>query len=316
MISLIVSLTLSPALAALVLKPRPKAKRRAKGAPVQLVFRTLQQRLQQGFARLCESDFPAGSRRRLMLAALSGDHCLLTAWRIEATPVGFIPAAGPGQRIDGRQLCRTAPRWHAPMLLSARAFRQRPDGRPGIAGASSYAGVDAPTQHTNSNRRPDLPDRSRSQIASKTGLTFDKIVADLEKRLRRYHGAVVRIFQPPPVRGIGTTGRFEADHGGPQRPGRLSADQEITRKSRRRGFNRIADISGAFVTFNTDTPRIFADIDRTKAEYLGVPDSAKSSTRCRPISARAIINDFNLFNHTYPGVCPGRRTVPPGRIPS
>ena len=62
--------------------------------------------------------------------------------------------------------------------------------------------------------------------------------------------------------------------------------------------NKSGVISGAFVTFNTKTPRIFADIDRGKAEILGVPDSSVFST-LQTYLGSTFINDFNLFGHTF-----------------
>jgi multidrug efflux pump subunit AcrB len=62
--------------------------------------------------------------------------------------------------------------------------------------------------------------------------------------------------------------------------------------------NKDPDVTGAFATFNTKTPRIYADIDRTKAEYLGVPDSSVFDT-LQTYLGSTFINDFNYLNHTY-----------------
>ena len=62
--------------------------------------------------------------------------------------------------------------------------------------------------------------------------------------------------------------------------------------------NQTPDVVGAFVTFNTKTPRIHADIDRAKAETLGVPDSAVFAT-LQTYLGSTFINDFNLFGHTF-----------------
>ena len=63
-------------------------------------------------------------------------------------------------------------------------------------------------------------------------------------------------------------------------------------------FNKDPGISGAYSPFNTHTPRILADIDRVKAEYLGVSDSAVFDT-LQTFLGSSYINDFNYLNHTY-----------------
>jgi len=63
-------------------------------------------------------------------------------------------------------------------------------------------------------------------------------------------------------------------------------------------INKDPSVSDAFESFNTRTPRIFADIDRDKAEYLGVPDSAVFDT-LQTFLGSTYINDFNYLNHTY-----------------
>ncbi len=56
--------------------------------------------------------------------------------------------------------------------------------------------------------------------------------------------------------------------------------------------------SQAFTLFNTHTPQIYADIDRTKAELLGVPIS-RVFNALSVYMGSAYINDFNLLGRTY-----------------
>ena len=62
--------------------------------------------------------------------------------------------------------------------------------------------------------------------------------------------------------------------------------------------NRSGVVQNAFVSFNTQTPRVYADIDRTKAEVLGVPDAAVFDT-LQTYLGSTFINTFNYLNHTY-----------------
>ncbi|HEX3406018.1 MAG TPA: efflux RND transporter permease subunit, partial [Caulobacteraceae bacterium] len=62
--------------------------------------------------------------------------------------------------------------------------------------------------------------------------------------------------------------------------------------------NRSGVVQNAFVSFNTKTPRVYADIDRTKAEVLGVRDSNVFDT-LQTYLGSTFINTFNYLNHTY-----------------
>ena len=123
-----------------------------------------------------------------------------------------------------------------------------------------------PVQH-----RPDLPGARSVRQAAAARATAEAIAADLRKRMAAIPAPTSRSSTPPPVRGIGTAGGFKmiiqdrTQHslpgagGGRQRGGRRGQQER--------------PVPNAFVSFNTKTPRIYADIDRTKAEVLGVPDT-------------------------------------------
>ena len=74
-----------------------------------------------------------------------------------------------------------------------------------------------------------------------------------------------------------------------------------------------ADVSDAFESFNTKTPRIYAQIDRVKSEYLGVPDSQVFDT-LQTFLGSSYINDFNYLNHTYQVYAQADAPVQAGRI--
>ncbi len=296
LISLIVSLTLSPAMAALVLKPRSDHNVQPPrwmwpfvwfGRKFNLGFGMLAQGYANLTARLVRIAF-------LMLVVYGG-IIALTAWRIESTPVGFIPAQDQGNVImavnlpNGASLARTDAiiRKTVSTVLSV----------PGIVGASSYAGVDASTQTTNSASGQAYLIESSFADRAKQGITLRGIIANLQKVLAQTPGASIRILPPPPVRGIGTQGGVKMVV--ENRSGRADY-REIQRITENLvdAFNKDPDIVGAYTTFNTDTPRIYADIDRVKAEYLGVPDSAIFDT-LQTFLGSTYIDDFNYLNHTY-----------------
>jgi HAE1 family hydrophobic/amphiphilic exporter-1 len=294
--SLIVSLTLSPAMAALVLKPKRTDDR---NTPAWMrPFTGFARRFNKGFDKLAHgyADLTGRLIRTavVMLIVYAG-VILLTGWRMEATPVGFIPAQDQGNVImsavlpNGASLSRTDAivRRAVPIMLKS----------PGMIAASSYAGVDATTQTTNSASGQAYVMESSFEDRRKQGITLNGLIADLQKSLSVIPSAAIRILPPPPVRGIGTQGGVKMiveDRSGGANYRRL---EQVT-QTLVDAINKDSDVTGAYETFNTNTPRISADLDRVKAEYLGVSDSAVFDT-LQTFLGSSYINDFNYLNHTY-----------------
>ena len=98
------------------------------------------------------------------------------------------------------------------------------------------------------------------------------------------------------MRGIGSLGGFKLiveDQGGHGAKALEAATNDLVAAA-----SHDPAIASAFPSFNTRTPRLFADIDRAKAETLHVPDSAVFST-LQTYLGSTFINDFNLFGHTF-----------------
>ena len=293
--SLIVSLTLSPAMAALLLKPKhegrePPAWLRPLGRAGQ-VFNRGFDRLSHGYAGVTGRLI----RLAVLMLVVYGGLIALTTWRVAATPVGFIPTQDQGNVImaanlpQGASLARTDAmiRRTIPVMLS----------RPGIIGASSYAGVDASTQTTDASAGQAYVIEGSFEDREKLHVTLKGMIAGLEKSLSGIPGARIRILPPPPVRGIGTQGGVkmivEDTSGKANYPMLEKVAENLATE-----VNKDPDVTGAYVNFNTKTPRIHADIDRVKAEYLGVSDSAVFDT-LQTFLGSSYINDFNYLNHTY-----------------
>ena len=296
LLSLLVSVTLSPALAALILRPPSKEPLRPPWWARPFVafarfFNWQFERLAGGYANL------TGRLTRvavLMLIVYAG-VLALTGWRIVATPNGFIPAQDQGNVImsavlpTGASLARTDQliRKTIPLTLET----------PGIVGASSYAGVDATTQTTNSASGQAYLIESSFEDREKIHTTLPAMIARLQESLAAVAGAAIRILPPPPVRGIGTQGGVKMIL--ENRSGSANYQQlEQTAQQLVEALNHDPSVSGAYETFNTKTPRIFADIDRVKAEYLGVSDTAVFDA-LQTFLGSTYINDFNYLNHTY-----------------
>jgi hydrophobe/amphiphile efflux-1 (HAE1) family protein len=294
--SLIVSLTLSPAMAALLLRPKHEGGRQLK--PWERPFSAFARGFNRGFDRLSHG-YGSVTKRLIRLGVLMlliyVGLIALTVWRIGATPVGFIPPQDQGNVImaanlpNGSSLQRTdaVMRRSIPTVLGVK----------GLIAASTYAGVDASTQTTNSAAGQAYLIEDSFENRGKLHVSLKQMIADAQKRLSADPSAQIRILPPPPVRGIGTQGGvkmiIEDREGGANYRQLQKVAQAFAEEA-----NKDPNITGAYVTFNTDTPRIFADIDRAKAEFYGVTDSSVFDTLNTYIGS-SYVDDFNYLNHTY-----------------
>jgi HAE1 family hydrophobic/amphiphilic exporter-1 len=209
--------------------------------------------------------------------------------------VGFIPAQDQGNVImaanlpNGSSLARTDVliRKSIPAALSTK----------GLIASSSYAGVDASSQTTNSASGQAYLIEDSFRARDKAHVSLEQMIAEAQKRLSFNPSAQIRILPPPPVRGIGTQGGVKMiveDQSGSNNYRRLEEVAQMVADE----ANKDPDVSGAYITFNTRTPRIYADIDRVKSEFFGVNAPAVFDTLQTYIGS-TFINNFNYLNHTY-----------------
>jgi HAE1 family hydrophobic/amphiphilic exporter-1 len=104
------------------------------------------------------------------------------------------------------------------------------------------------------------------------------------------------LIPPPPVRGIGTGGGFKMMI--EDRSGAGLGALEKTSFAMMGQANQTEGLQSVFTTFNTRTPRLFADIDRARAERLGVPLQNVFTTFGTYLGS-TYVNDFNFLGRTY-----------------
>ncbi|HEY3813627.1 MAG TPA: multidrug efflux RND transporter permease subunit [Caulobacteraceae bacterium] len=293
LISLIVSLTLSPALCALVLRPHGHRKLRAWEQP----FSKFGQGFTKGFDWLSDRYAGLTSGATHIPVIMLGVYVLLlgvTVWSLMSTPTGFIPAQDQGNMIasialpPGTQIQRTNVVVQKVMQIALHT--------PGVEAGSTYVGLDATSGTTNPANGQIYVILKPFAWRTSRGLTSNVIADDLRHRMLAVTEADVKIIPPPPVRGIGTAGGFkmmieDQNGAGPQ------ALEAVAHKVADAAL-KSGDVSNAFVPYSTRTPRLYAEIDRTKAEVLGVPDSNVFDT-LQTYLGSTFINNFNYLNHTY-----------------
>ena len=297
-ISAFVSLTLSPALAALLLKPHTETHGdvgiMAKiGAPVRAFFNGFNrmfERFSHGYAWLTGKLIRRTFVMLLLFAGLLG----LTYERLVATPTGLIPQLDRTYFIVAFQLPpgSTLDRTDEVVRKASDLIR----ARPGIFATVQFVGLDGAT-FTNAPNAGVIFVRVNSfedRIAA--GLTKDGIINDIRKEMQKLREAFVLVIEPPSVPGIGTGGGIKGYV--QDRSGRGLQALEMAAFTAMGAANQRPEFAQAFTLYNTRTPQIFADIDRVKAEQLGVPIANVFDTLSIYMGS-SYVNDFNLLGRTF-----------------
>ena len=289
-ISALVSLTLSPALAAMLLKPKHAIHQQGLGGKWTEAFNRTFGRLSGRYVQLTGFTL---SRRWLMLPLYLG-LVGLTAWRLAVTPTGFVPQLDRGYAIvsiqlpPGSTLERTTEVAHE---AAQRLLKQA-----GVAHTAAFAGTDGATFTSSPNAAViftifnDFKDRAKDQLDGPA------MLAAMRKTLAPISNARVMVIPPPAVRGIGTGGGFKLqirDIRG-QGPQALQAvARDITDKA-----SKLPSVAGAFTPFNAMTPQIKVDVDRSKSALLGVsPD--RVSEALQSYMGSVFVNDMNLMGRVW-----------------
>jgi hydrophobe/amphiphile efflux-1 (HAE1) family protein len=293
-ISLIVSLTLSPALSALLL-------RHHEPAPDGAYWRQLIERAGDAFNRAFDRFGEAYGRLtarlvampRRMMGAYAG-LIALTGAALWMTPTGFIPQQDQAYFLTVIQLPPGSATSRTDAVMKKVAQRVLPIE--GIKGAVMLSGFDGTSETQSASAAAaywvldDFGDRAAK------GQTIDKLIAEAQAATADINEARLMIVKPPVIRGIGSAGGFrmmiEDRNGEGYQALQQAANAVIAKANQQQG------LAGVYTFFDTGTPRVHADIDRDKAQILGVPPSRIFET-LQVYLGSAFINDFNLLGRTY-----------------
>ena len=295
-ISLLVSLTLSPALCALLLKPHADGahgKFASVLAPVHAAFRGFDAGfdwMARGYGRL------VGALSRAWLPVLI-TYVLLVAfggWFLQRQPTGFIPSLDRAiviislQLPPGASLARTdaVVRRATDLVLSV----------PGVKFSNAFTGRNAATFTSATNAALLFLVLDDFEERHKQGLSIDKVTREVRAKLGQIEEAQSLVFIPPPVRGMGSSAGFSMrlqDTMGLPPSEFAQITQEFVAAA-----NRTPGIANTFTTFQSATPQVFVDVDRDKAQMLKVP-IGNIFEAMRVFMGSAYVNDFNMFGRTY-----------------
>jgi hydrophobe/amphiphile efflux-1 (HAE1) family protein len=294
-ISLIVSLTLSPAMCALLLKPHTSHQRdRWWVRPIHGFFRAFNfgfDALGRGYGRLVARVV----RFAVLMVVVYAGVILFGLNEFRKAPVGFIPQVDQGYLIivaqlpGGASLARTD---EVNRRVAEIAFQL-----PGITHAVNLVGFSGAT-FTNAPNSGTVfvalePFEKRTKDPRKSGPALQ---AALLQKLSVIQEGLVLVIAPPPVRGIGTASGFRM-----MVEDRAGRGPEALRAAVAAMMGRAAQTPGlkqVFSLFESSTPQVYLDIDRTKAQMLGinVPDVFSA---LQTYLGSYYVNDFNLLGRTF-----------------
>ena len=299
-VSLIVSLTLSPAMAALLLRPHKEHVERKPGAWGTVLhysgyagrkFNTGFDWLSDRYGRLTARLVRTVGVVLVIYVGLLG----LTAWRVLDTPSGFIPEQDQGFLIGVIQLPSGASleRTEAVMSRASEIIKKTE----GVDGTVAFAGLDGSSFSFGSNaatifvRLKDFDDRkTKEQAAAALAGAITGATGGIED-------ANIFVIAPPAVQGLGNGNGFKMmvqdRSGSGYRP-----LEGATFAMMGAAAGKPEQVQQVFSTYNTGSPRIAADVDRDKALMMGVQPSDVFSTLGVYLGS-SYINDFNYLGRTF-----------------
>jgi hydrophobe/amphiphile efflux-1 (HAE1) family protein len=295
-ISLFVSLTLSPALCALLLHahdPHQAVSGNLAGRALRGAFGAFN----RGFEKMSDAYGALTGRLVRALAVVVVVYVALigiAGVEFARTPTGFIPEQDQGYLITVLQLPPGAS-----LGRTEQVVKQAIDiilKTPGIEHVAPFAGLDATTFTVASNSGTIFSGLPSLYNHSIPGITANSVLADLRKRLSVIQGAYVLTIPPPPVQGIGNSGGFKMmleDRAGLGTQALVQATNALVGAA-----NKDPSFAGVFTLLNAGSPSVYADIDRLKAEKVGLTPTDVFDTLQVYLGSQ-YVNDFNFLGRTY-----------------
>ncbi len=294
-ISLIVSLTLSPAMCALLLKAHTATRRdRWWERPIHGFFAAFN-RAFNGVASGITWLAGRTVRRAAIMVVIYLVVIGLGLNQFRKTPRGFIPQVDRGYIIVVVQLPPGA------SLVRTDAVQQRALdialGVPGVAHGVNVVGFSGATFTNAPNAGAIfLALDSFARRARDPRQSAPAIQAELNRRFAKIQEAFIVALLPPPVRGIGNALGFRMiveDRGGRGSTALREAAEALTARAA-----RTPGIADVFTLFETSTPQVYLDIDRTKAQLLGI-NVQDVFNALQIYIGSSYVNDFNLLGRTF-----------------
>ncbi len=290
------SLTLSPALAALLLPPHgapPDRVQRGIDRALGWLFGPFNRMFERGSQAYVRATGGVLRRRGWALAAFAG-LLALTVFGFRQVPPGFVPAqdkyylVGIVQLPSGASLDRTEA---VVQRMTAIALEQ-----PGVSNVVAFPGLSINGFVNVPNAAVMFAMLDPFEQREDASLSAGAIAGTLNGKFAGIDEAFAAIFPPPPVSGLGAVGGFKLqvqDRNAQGHPALFAATQALMGAAQKDG--RLANL---FSSYQVNAPQVFVDIDRDQAKTLGVPLGSLYETLQINLGS-LYVNDFNYLGRTY-----------------
>jgi HAE1 family hydrophobic/amphiphilic exporter-1 len=284
LISALNALTLSPALCAVLLKHGQRP-----GGPMRYVLRGIDR---------AGNGYVAVVRRLARVAIISivavAGTLAAAAWLFSMTPRSFLPDEDQGALFAALRLPEGVS-----LNRTESVVKQVEDiarATPGAQGVIAVVGLNFIDSVPSSNQAFFVVRLKPYEARSDPGQSVWAIIARLRPQMAALPGAIAFPFNLPPILGLGSTGGFQYVLEALQ--GQSPADIAASLRGLLVAANSEPELAGVYSTYAADTPQIYLEIDRDKAQVLGVRIidifNALQSTL-----GSYYVNDFNVFGRTW-----------------
>jgi hydrophobic/amphiphilic exporter-1 (mainly G- bacteria), HAE1 family len=284
LISAVIALTLSPALCAVLLNPGSSS-----GGPMRYVLRAID-RARDGYVAVVA---------RLVRVSIVGvvvvaGTLAASAWLFGKTPRSFLPDEDQGALFAALRLPEGVSLNRTEDVVKQVENIVRPI--PGVEGVLSVVGLNFIDYVPSANQAFFVirlkPYEQRTDPAQGVGA----IIARLRPQMAAIQGAIGFPFNLPPILGLGNTGGFQYALEALQ--GQSPSDVAAALRGLVVAANAQPGLAAVYSTYAADTPQIYLDIDRDKAQVLGVKISDIFNALQSTLGTY-YVNDFNVFGRTW-----------------
>jgi len=291
------SLTLSPALSALLLKPHDskpdfltRILNKLFGRWLFVPFNRLFERSAEGYKKLVQKLIRLSVIVLVVYIALVGGTVKL----FDTVPGGFIPAqdkqylVAMAQLPDAASLDRTQSVVEEMEKIALQV--------PGVAHTVAFPGLSVSGLTNSPNSAIVFTTLDGFDERHDPSLSAMAIAGQLNQKFSVIDEAFVAVFPPPSIRGLGTTGGFKLQIEDRENKGfdsLFNSLQAVLKKAR-----QDPALMGLYSSFRIQVPQMNIDIDREQALIQGIPlDEVFDSLQI--YLGSIYVNDFNLFGRTY-----------------
>ncbi|PZP56285.1 MAG: multidrug efflux RND transporter permease subunit [Micavibrio aeruginosavorus] len=295
-ISMINSLTLSPAMAAILLKGHG-AKKDGLTRAIDFSFGWFFRGFNKFFHRssdLYGRGVGKSLARKTVMMLIYGGLLALTAYSFKIVPPGFVPAQDKQYLVSFAQLPQGATLERTESVM--RKMGEIALNEPGVANAIQFPGLSINGFVNSASAGIVFVALKPFEERESDDLTGVAIAAKLQQKYAALDDAFIAIFPPPPVQGLGTIGGFKLQVEDRTDQGYQALDNAM--KAVQAKAWQTPELAGVFSSYNVNVPQLFVDLDRTKVQQMGVSVTDVFATMQTYLGS-IYVNDFNQFGRTY-----------------